>query len=111
MAEPLEIPITQDQAFLQVFIILVTLAGNNYYLKFNWNEQSLSYYVSIYDSNNLPLLVGIPMVIDYDLTSRFQIPGLFPGILWFFDSSREGMEAAFGDLGQRCKVLYQETFE
>lgn len=111
MATPLlQIPITQNQSQLQSFIILVTLAGNNYYLEFNWNLASLNYFVSISDGNNVPLLMGIPMVIDYDLTSRFQIPGLFPGVLLLYDTSRTGTECGFGELGQRCILLYQESF-
>ena len=107
----IQIPITQEQSQLQSFIILVALAGNNYYLQFDWIYQSQNYLVSISDSNNNPLLMGIPMVVNYDLTSRFKIPGLFTGVLMLFDSSNSQQEANFGDLGQRCLLIYQETAE
>lgn len=109
MSAILEIPISQSQSKLQSFIILVALSGNNYYLQFDWIYQSQSYIVSISDANNNPLLMGIPMVVNYDITSRFKIAGLFPGVLMLFDSSNTQIEAGFGDLGQRCRLLYQES--
>lgn len=109
MSAILEIPITLAQSAFQSFIILVQLAGSNYYLRFDWNEQCQSYFLSISDSNNVPLLVGVAMVIDYALTLQYQISGLFPGIIMLYDTSNTGTECGFGDLGQRCKLLYQES--
>lgn len=109
MSDLIQIPITQEQSQLQSFIILVALAGNNYYLQFDWIYQSQNYLISISDSNNVPLLMGIPMVVNYDLTSRFQIPGLFPGVLMLFDTSGSQIDADFGEIGQRCILLYQES--
>ena len=107
MATAISIPISPQQSTLQSFIILVALSGNNYFLRFDWEEQSQNYILSISDSNNKTLLQGIAMVVNYDLTSRFQIPGLFTGFLWLNDTSGQQEEADFGDLGQRCQLLYQ----
>lgn len=106
-----QIPITQAQSQLQSFIILVPLSGNNYYLQFDWVFQSQSYLVSISDGDNNPLLMGIPMSVNYDLTTRFKIPGLFPGMLMLYDTSNTQTEASYGDLGQRCLLYYDDLVD
>ncbi len=109
MSQILQIPITSDQAQLQSFTILNAMAGNNYYLRFDWNEGCQTYFISIQNNAKVDLLLGVPMNVNVPLTSQYTLEGMFPGILLLYDTSGVGEECEFGALGQRCILLYQES--
>jgi len=51
--------------------LTITLAGISYNLRVRWNQINLTWVIDIYDSQNNPILLGIPMVTGADLLEQF----------------------------------------
>lgn len=103
MAEVLEIPITTDEPSFKIRTIL---EGTEVVLRFDYNTRLQKYHISVFDASENPLILGHALNIDTEIFSRFEIVGLPPGNLMLYDSSNKHIEAAVGDLGDRCKLLY-----
>lgn len=104
MSELIEIPIeTRDPSFR----IRTVLDDVEMFMQMQWNSRVERWHLDILDSNENPLLMGIPMNIDTELIDRFEIPGLPPGKLVLFDTSLKGAECGSEELGERCKLIYE----
>lgn len=91
------------------FKIRTILEGVQVVLYFDWNERDSRWQLSISDSSQNPILMSCPMNINEELISRFSIATLPPGRLMLWDSSKKNIEAGINDLGDRCRLLYQES--
>ncbi len=54
----------------------IALEGNSYVLSFLYNERSQLYFMSIFDSNNSPIVQGVAVVPEYPITLDYAIPNL-----------------------------------
>lgn len=102
---PLVIPLNPNGA--SSFIIRTILDSVFYNMRFDWNERQAKWLLSIFDANGNPLLTCLCMVINWDLISRFQIPGQPNGRLVLVDTSGQNLDAGFSDLGGRCLLMYR----
>jgi hypothetical protein len=98
-----EIPLTSGDPS---FKMRTELDGDQYVLNFHWNTRDSRWYMSFYDANELPLVCGIPMLVDGDLIHRFAITGMPTGYLIFSDTSGASEECGYDDIGDRCKLYY-----
>lgn len=106
MAELLEIPIIFDEPSFKIRTIL---EGATLILRFDWSTRQERWSLSIYDGDGNALILGLPLHIDMEVISRFEITGLPPGRLFLYDTTGAHVEAGRDDLGDRCRLFYQEA--
>lgn len=103
-----EIPITLSEPSFKIRTILEDV---QLFLRFDWNGRDIRWNLSIYDTSENPLVVGLPMNVNTELVERFEIDGLPPGLLMLYDTSGKNLEAGRDDLGDRCKLVYLTSDE
>ena len=81
----------------------VVLDGDNYTLRFQYNQRESVYYLSIMDSNlGIDILSGIKLVTNWGLIGPYRggdIVGLPPGELIVLSNGEDDSPANFGQLG------------
>ena len=85
--------------------LTVPIAGNSYKFKIIWRNSV--YVMDINDSNNNPLIQGIPLVVGSDLLAQHKAE-LMPGITWgLFASnpSNVNQDMGYNDLGVSTFLL------
>lgn len=102
----IQIPLRSD---LDAWEITVDLDGRTYNFEFAWNGRGEFWSLIIRNDVQQELVAGIPLRVNSDLLGRFVRDDLPPGVLTLFDTSGAELEAAKGDLGGRCVLLYQEA--
>lgn len=50
------------------------LAGRELYLEFNWNTRANRWFLSIFDANEVPILLGVKLVTGSVMTRRLRDP-------------------------------------
>lgn len=86
----------------------IELDEKTYELELLWVERSAAWYLSIADSDGVPLLSTRKLVLGAFITWRFKNPELPPGDFHLLDTSGQGLEAGLYDLGQRVLLFYTE---
>lgn len=104
--EILEIPLNLPDASFKIRTILEDV---QLILRFDWCERDIRWQISIYDTSENPLVLGMPLNVNLELIERFEIDGLPPGNLMLLDTSGRNEEAGRDDLGDRCKLVYQTS--
>jgi hypothetical protein len=105
MSEFILLDIDSSEPFYQVEH---TLSGINYKIKIQWNVQNEFWTISLYTSDDIPIIEGQRIVINYSLFSTCSNPLLPPGLFYAIDESETNEEPGEEDLGNRIKVLYLE---
>jgi len=90
---------------------VVTLGGSDFNLTFNWNEREGFWYMDIADAASEPILSGLKIVADWDLTSRFTDSRLPDGRIITIDQTGGGADPGRDDLGGRVLLIFVETSE
>lgn len=103
MAEVQIIPVDSDNASFKFRTDLEDIA---YVLRLDWNERSERWHLDIFDADETPLKVGLPLNINSDIIGRFADTRLPPGLIMLYDTSGQNEEAGRDDLGDRCMLLY-----
>jgi len=106
MAEIYEISITTYNA--PSFTMTLTLEGNYYVFRFDWNERDTCWLLSIYDVDGNVIIGNTKLVVDYELIALHKEKGMPPGLLFLIDMSGNGEPCLYDDLGVRCKLFYVE---
>lgn len=101
-----EIPITDTESSFKIRTVLESI---ELVLRFDWNSRMEIWHLSILDSAETNLLMGLPMYVNRELISRFKINGLPPGRLMLYDASDTITECGRDDLGSRCKLIYEDS--
>jgi hypothetical protein len=86
----------------------VDLEGRTYLLKFDYGQRDDSWYLSLYDQDEDPLVCGKRVAIGIPLLRGEVDSRLPPGILMAVDTTETGQEAGLEDLGARVKLVYLE---
>ena len=55
------------------------LGGKELYFEFNWNGRANRWFLSIFDANSNPILLGVKLVTGSVMTRRLRDPR-FPGV-------------------------------
>ena len=104
MTDPIEIPLSSDTP---LYTIRVTLDGQEYIFKFDWNERENRWYFSLFTIDEKPLATGIKLVANWPLLRRFTSGDMPPGILIAGDfSPLQGEAPTYAELGVRVRFLY-----
>lgn len=98
-----EIPIRSDLPSYKFSIILDEIS---YVFQFDWNTRMNAWLMAIKDEFEEPILLGQPVLTNYDLFKRFKHRAIPRGRLYFFDTSLEYRDPERFDLGQRVILIY-----
>ena len=63
----------------------VSLEGKNYIFRFTWNNRDNSWNMDIMKPNDIPIIMGIKLVVNYELISRYIQEGVPPGMIILFN--------------------------
>lgn len=99
-------PIRSD---LPSYEFQLDLEGSLYTFRFRFNRRMERWIMDVLDENDLPLILGTPLHIDWDLLRRFQNEGLPPGNFYLVDESGEGKPATRETMGGDHKLFYIEA--
>lgn len=83
---------------------IVNLEGIDYKLRFVWNSRDNNWYLDISLPDDTPLVMGIKMVINYDLIGHYVQEGVPPGSFMLF--SEDSSPITRDNINDICKLLY-----
>ena len=109
----LRIPVAQE---VPVYQQRTTLDGVDYFLRFDWNARSETWFFQLFDADNVKLTGMIRVVIGVPLLRlHHATPGVPPGDIVAIDTGAligEGQtRPTFDDIGTRVRLLYLEESE
>ena len=87
----------------------ITLGQETYLLNFRWNSLNSFWVMDIYTRNQEPIILGIKVVVNYDITSHYIRENLFPGSILVIDFSFDVDEIKREDMGDRVQLIYKES--
>lgn len=91
------------------YSIRTTLDGADYTLNFRYNTREQRWYMDIYDSEEVALLLGIKILCQSPI-ARFQQDsyGLFPGLMFAISGTTDQSPPLYGELGpnKRVQLVY-----
>jgi hypothetical protein len=102
------IPFKEPAAFQQQ----ITLTSVIFILYFRWNAMNQYWVMNIYDRNDQPILLGVKVVTNFNLTAQFAaLTGMPSGdilcqnLLGLWDTIQRF------DMGQTTEIIYYEPGE
>lgn len=102
--DPVEVPVSLD---VPLYTERVTLDGQEYLFRFNWNGREGRWYLDLGDVSENWIVVGIKIVCNWPLFRRQVDSRMPPGVLLAVDYSNLGGEPpSLPDLGRRVKLIY-----
>lgn len=90
----IEIPLTGNEA------ISITLGGVAYSMSLSYNYRASYWVLNVYDANNNPLLLSVPLVVGANLNDSRAIDGL----LFVVDLQRSGTHPSYDNLADYMLV-------
>ena len=105
------LPVFQDRSARYEYDI--ELAGVVYHLKFAWNAREEAWYMDIQDQDEVDILVGIKLVINYRLLLQYRALDVPDGdfICWDLEQNPVAGGITFDNLGTRYQLLFFTTAE
>jgi len=88
------------------FSEVISIDGIYYKLAFKWNTRDTCWLLDFLDINDSPIMIGIKLIINYELILLHAMPVMPLGILYLIDLSGSYEPCGFEDLGGRCKLHY-----
>lgn len=89
----------------------IQLSGIIYNLRFQWNALNEYWVMSIYNRNDEPIVIGIKVVTNYNLTEQFVAIGMPPGDIVCLNVLGEWGKIQRFDMGQVAELFYFEEGE
>ena len=102
-AEPQVLPFVPAEPSYRVS---TTLGATQFLLDVHWNDRAGAWYFDILASDETRLRSGIKVVLGALLGGRCVTPGFPDGVLVAVDTTGQGRDAGYDDLGSRVVVLF-----
>lgn len=80
-----------------------------YHLSFHWNALNEFWTMDIFSRDQVPLILGIKLVVNYNLTAQYVNNALFPGSILVIDFSSDVESIERLDMGNRVQLVYQDV--
>jgi len=80
-----------------------------YVLEFNYNSRLERWHINIMDADEEPILMGVPLGINFNILQRFRMTTLPPGLMMLFDAEEQNSEATRASFGDTSLLLYEEA--
>lgn len=82
------------------------LDGVTYGFELWWNDRAETWFMSLFTSDDLPIAVGLRVVVDWPLGIRCVDARMPPGVLIAQDTTGNRQDPDFAALGSRVLLLY-----
>lgn len=102
----IEIPLRSD---LDHYEFSVDLDGKAYLFEIIWNTRNETWFLTIKNDEDTPIVAGIPLLVNSNLIARFERDELPPGVLTLLEVSGSNLDAEKADIGARCVLIYEEA--
>lgn len=89
----------------------ISLSSVIYILYFKWNALNKYWVMSVYDRSENPILLGVKIVTNYDLTQQFVILGMPPGHIICQNFLGKWDDIQRFDMGETTEIIYYENAE
>lgn len=83
----------------------VPIDGTLFLFDFRWNARDAAWYFDMYEADETPIVVGVKIVLGTYLGRRCTHPFFASNVLVARDTSGQGLDAGFDDLGARVVLL------
>lgn len=100
-----ELPVTNDP---QAYTFQITLDGTPYNLSFHYNKRRSTWHMSIATQNNIDLVNGVPIFVNWPVLDRYKDTRLPLGTFIALDTTSDTIDPGQDDFGTRVKMLYIE---
>lgn len=75
-------------------------------MRVRWNSRAAAWYVNLYEPDAVtPIIFGMKIVLGVNLGRRSTHPFFQSNLIRAVDTTRQGREATFDDIGTRVKVV------
>lgn len=89
----------------------IQLSGIIFILKFQWNALNEYWVMDIYNRNDEPVLLGVKVVANWNLTDQFVAIGMPPGDIVCLNVLGDWGKIRRFDMGDVAELFYYETGE
>lgn len=89
----------------------ITLTNQAFLLNFHWNALNKYWLMSIYDNDSNPIVVGIKIVTNFDLTAQFPLLGMPKGHILCQNILDSWEKIQRFDMGKTNELIYYEPGE
>lgn len=89
----------------------ITLSNIIYVLEFKWNALNEYWSMNIYDENEEPIIFGIKVVVNWNLTEQFVSARMPPGDIVCQNILGEWNKIIRFDMGEIAELFYYEEGE
>jgi hypothetical protein len=89
----------------------ISLTQQIFLLNFTWNALNEYWLMDIADGNNNPIVYGIVIVPNFDITAQFVVVGMPAGDILCQNISGEWGPIGRFDMGETCELIYYEPGE
>jgi hypothetical protein len=79
------------------------------YFDVRWNSRDLAWYLDIYESDDTPVAINVKVVLGTQLGNLSKHEFFSTHKMLAIDTSGEGRDAGFDDLGSRILVVIQHV--
>lgn len=80
-----------------------------YNFAFYYNFRTSNWYMGIYQSSGVPIVLGVPLYSQWSLLGHYVIAEKPQGIFYCYDTEGQLANPGRHDLGARVKLLYEES--
>lgn len=89
----------------------ITLSSQVFVLNFHWNALNEYWLMNIYDNDSNPLVLGIKVVTNFDITAQFPLLGMPQGSIVCQNILDSWEKIQRFDMGQTNELIYYEPGE
>lgn len=105
---PLQMPLIPSEPNYHFSIDLVSVT---FIINIRWNERSESWYMDVSSEDEIPLLLGMRIVLGTLIGVRSTAVGRPDGQFIVSDLTDQGLDATLDDLGVRVLMYFYTTAE
>lgn len=102
----LNMPLRNDVPWYQ---FKVTLSGVVYTVRARFNKRMNRWMLDFADPSNNDILLGLPLLLERDLSGRFVMIGLPPGLMFILDNTNQGTQPTRYSFGTTHTLFYQDV--
>ena len=89
----------------------VTLSGVIYLFYFRWNALNQYWVMNIFNVDNQPVLLGVKVVVNFDLTEQFVVVDKPSGEIICQNILDQWNDIGRFDMGETTELIYYEASE
>lgn len=89
----------------------VNLTNSVFLFYFRWNALNRYWVMNIYNQDNIPIVLGIKIVTNYDLTKQFVVMGMPAGDIICQNILNKWDDIERFQMGQTNELIYYEPGE